>query len=267
MGLHEFDDYRDYLRDYLKHLPRKGRGELSRWAAQLNTNSTLVSQVMAGTRELSMDQAYRLSQHLGLNSEETEFFLLLVQHSRAGTGEFRNHLKSRIEQRRKEALKIAKHVTTEGELSETEKAQFYSSWIYSAVHLFTSMSSVSAHEIATRFGLTLEQTHDIVHFLNEIGLIQPENHRWKIAQKSTFVPFGSLHLNNHHRNWRIKWLNDLDRIRQEDLMFTGQVSLSRKDFTRLRKMAVEFIASVSQVVESSPAEELACFHLDWIRLP
>ena len=74
MALFDCEDYRSYLRTYLKGLPKKGRGELSKIALHLKTNSTLLSQVFAGTRHFSAEQTYELSCYLGHSSIETDYF-------------------------------------------------------------------------------------------------------------------------------------------------------------------------------------------------
>lgn len=60
MSLFDHDDYRAFLRAHLKQLPKRGRGELSRMASALGTNSTLMSQVLGGGRDFNSEQTYSL---------------------------------------------------------------------------------------------------------------------------------------------------------------------------------------------------------------
>lgn len=78
---------------------------------------------------------------------------------------------------------------------------------------------------------------------------------------------GSPHLLKHHANWRVKAIQYSDDISEDELMFTSPVSLSTKDFARLRENMVVFIKDFMTAVKESPEEEIACFNMDffWIR--
>ena len=67
----------------------------------------------------------------------------------------------------------------------------------------------------------------------------------------------------HHANWRIKAIEASEMLEEEELMYTAQVSLSKKDFAILREEMATFIKTFLDRVHASPAEEIACFNLDW----
>ena len=50
---------------------------------------------------------------------------------------------------------------------------------------------------------------------------------------------------------------------EDELMYTGQFSLSKKDFETLRENLTEFLKTTNQVVKESKAEDLACLNVDW----
>lgn len=58
-----------------------------------------------------------------------------------------------------------------------------------------------------------------------------------------------------------------EELSESELMFTGPVSLSKKDFEILREETIAFIKSFLDRVHASPAEEIACLNLDffWIK--
>src|SRR5690606_26718726 len=86
---------------------------------------------------------------------ETDYFALMVQYERAGTTELKKYIEKKIEALRLEALKLSKRISHEKKLSDNQRSIFYSSWLYSAVHLFTSTrkQGVTLDEIATRFAI------------------------------------------------------------------------------------------------------------------
>ena len=96
MSIYIFSDYRAYLRDYIQKLPKKGRGEVGQIARYLRIHSSLISQILSGSKDFSHEQAQDLTSYLGLNTLETDYFILLVQHSKAGTKKLKDYLKNKL---------------------------------------------------------------------------------------------------------------------------------------------------------------------------
>jgi uncharacterized protein (TIGR02147 family) len=265
MSIFEFKDYRAYLRDHIAHLPKKGRGELSKMALHLNVNTTLISQILSGTRDFSFEQAYSLSIFIGHSELETEYFSLLVQIERAGTAELKKYLQKKLELVKSEALKLSQRIFHEKKLTPQQRSTFYSSWIYSAVHLFASTKDkgVTLDEVTERFGLSKLRTKEVMEFLLTTGLCAEKNHRYVMGVQSTFVERGSPELLKHLSNWRLRAINKSEALAENELMYSGQFSLSKKDFEKLREQLANFLKEANQLVKDSPAEEIACLNLDW----
>jgi len=268
MSIFEAKDYRSYLKVHIKGLPNKGRGELSRIAHALNVNTTLLSQIFAGTRDFNLEQGLQLSKYLGHTELETEFFLLMVQVERAGTHDLKLLFQKKMQTLKTEALKLSKRITTERTLDEHEKSVFYSSWIYSATHLFTSLSAkgVSVEDVCERFDISRSKANEILQFLLRSGLCTEDNGRFKMGVQSTFVSQGSPHLLKHHSNWRVKAIQKSESLKEKEMMFTGQVSISEKDFAELREHLTNFIKQASEKVQKSKPDEIACLNIDWFWL-
>jgi hypothetical protein len=268
MSLFEHGDYREYLRAHIAGLPKNGRGELSKIAQLLNVNSTWISQIMSGTQEFNSDQAFALSNYLGHTELEADYFSLLVQIERAGTMELKTHLKKKLKTVKDESLKLSKRVHFTKKLSEEERSVFYSSWIYSAVHIFTSLEEdgVTLDDISTRFSLSKVKANEIVQFLLHSGIIKETGGRYQPGVQSTFVEQGSPHLLKHHSSWRIKAIEKSEKLADNEMMVTGQYSLSKKDFLKLRENLTEFVKTLNNTVKETEPEEIVCLNLDWFLL-
>ncbi|WP_408099222.1 DUF4423 domain-containing protein [Peredibacter sp. HCB2-198] len=74
-------------------------------------------------------------------------------------------------------------------------------------------------------------------------------------------------LEKHHSNWRLRALNQFDSLSEEEMMFTSPMSISKKDFVKLREMLAEFIEKSSQIIRESPAKKVACLNIDffWVK--
>ncbi|MNL24554.1 hypothetical protein D3C87_1459930 [compost metagenome] len=192
----------------------------------------------------------------------------MVQYSRAGNSRYKKLIQSKLEKIKKEASQISKRVSHEKTLTDQERAVIYSSWIYSAVRLFTSVDDKgkTLEQIQERFHLTRQRASDVLNFLESAGLVVLEKDFYKMGPQRTFLEHGSPHLLKHHGNWRIKALQQADKISEKELMFTSPVSLSRDDFEILREQIADFIKHFLTVVKDSPAQDLACLNIDFFWL-
>ncbi|MES2855272.1 MAG: TIGR02147 family protein, partial [Bdellovibrionota bacterium] len=126
-SIYAFSDYKRYLEAYLKRSPKAGRGILTQMATSASLTSAQMSHVMRGGRDFTPEQAFRIVNFLGLNENESSYFMELVRFARAGTSDLRSYSKKRIEELKAEGLKLKNQVPKHRELTEDEKAKFYSS--------------------------------------------------------------------------------------------------------------------------------------------
>lgn len=264
VSIFNHSEYRDFLRAWIAALPQKGRGELAKIARHLEVNTTLLSQIMSGSRDFSLEQALVVGQYFGLNKLELEYFLNLVQLSRAGNHLLKKHLHEKLEELRSSSKKLSTRIRHERNLSDSEKSIFYSSWLYSAVHLYTSINEkgVTLEDVVQRFELTRAKAAEILHFLCEALLCKESKGRYMMGTQSTFVPQGSPHLTRHHLNWRVKALEKAETVTENELMYTAQISISKKDLAKVRELAVAFIKYVNEIAKPSVAEEIVNLNLD-----
>lgn len=268
MNLFETDDYRAFLRFWIRSLPKNGRGEVNKIAAQLSVNPTVVSQTLSGVRDFSAEQTLELTDYMGLGELEAEYFSTLVQIERAGTAKLKSRLKAKVAKLRTDSLQMAKRLQEHRALSETDRAMFYSSFLYTAVSLYTDVDgSQTLEAIAQRFNLSRARTQEILSFLVSTSLCLEENGRYRMGPQSTHLPASSPFVVKHHTNWRVQALQRAQDLPAEELMMSAPMSLSREDFTRLREKMVGFVKEVFTEVKDSKSEDVACFNLDffWIK--
>ena len=241
---------------------------MGKMALSLGIHPTLLSLILAGTRDLNEEHTYDLALYLQLTELETEFFSHLVSYSRAGNHRYKQFIKLKLEAIRKKSEKISNRFEHEKTLTESQRAIFYSSWLYSAIRLFcsTSEKGKTAEEISARFQKSRQSIISILNFLHEAGLVHEENGRYTMGSQRTFLEQGSPHLGRHHTNWRNKAIQKMEDISEKELMFTSPISVSRSDFEKIREEIASLLKSVSITVKESPAEEIACLNIDlfWI---
>jgi len=269
MLIFSFSNCRSFLKHYLELLPRRGHGEMSKIASHLNVHSTLVSMIFSGERDLTYEQGFDLCGYLQLTNDETEFFLLLVQLQRAGNTRLKSHFESKIKEMREKQSKVASVFDRERKLKENEKAIFYSSWLYSAIRLYcdTHKKGRTLEDVVSHFRISRKRALEHLQFLKSAGLLVDEKGHYRLGSNRTYLDIDSPFLPRHHMNWRTKSLNVIDRVSNEELIFTCPHSVSREDFAKIRREISETLKNVLSVIKTSEAQEVACLNIDlfWVR--
>jgi len=260
-----FLEFREYLR---LRLDEAGRGAVTLWAGKIQVHPSLISQVLAGTRSLTPEQAFDLAEHLELSPLEAEYFQKLVAHDRAGSVKLRAHLQRELEALRAKALNLSERFEHDKKLSETEKARFYSHRLYSAIRLYcsTNPEGRTLGEICSAFRLERARAQEIIEFLQGADLIIEMQGRFQIGLQRTFLPKTSPFFFFFYANWRLGALTRVPRLSDQELMFTCPMSISREDFDKLRELIAGLIEKSSKLIADSPAEQVACLNLDlfWV---
>ncbi len=262
MKIYDYTCYKKYINEYIKAMPKSGRGQFLQLSKALQCHSTLISQIFNGERELNLEQALRLCDHYGFEHRERRFFLTMVEFSRAGDFKLRQHFSGELKVQREEALDLENRLKVKTTLEPHEKARFYSDAIYSIVRLATTLEGVSdTKTLASHLGIEEDKANEILDFLISTGLVIHDEEGLKIGKK-THVPKSDPLVLNHHRNWRLQGISAQARKKQEDLFYTGPMVISKKDFEVVKDKVGSFLEDFYKVVGPSECEELYCLNID-----
>jgi len=268
MNVFESSDYKSVLQFHFSEKRKKLKGLSRKLAEYIGVHPTLVSQVLTGTKDFTEEQMLFVCEFLGVSNLESKYLLALLQRDRAGSKKLKDHFQEVIEQIRKQALQISERVPRDRQMSDTEKAIFYSSWIYSAVHLLTTLERPMAFEdICHRLNLAHGKAREILDFLIQIQMVIEVDGKFRAGAMATHIEKKSPFLIKHHSNWRLKAIQSAENLSDDELMYSANVSLSKKDFALLREEMMQTIERFLEVVRPSSAEDIAQFNLDffWIR--
>ncbi|MGZ6442457.1 MAG: TIGR02147 family protein [Pseudobdellovibrionaceae bacterium] len=265
MDFENLRNYRVFVREYLKKMPSKGRGEIAKLASFVGVHPTFVSQVLTGKKEFNLEQSFSIAEYLNLTETERKYFLLLVQHERAGTQALKNYFKNEIELLKKSLLKISNRLNKHRSFSETDKAIFYSSWMYSAIRLYCSIGKgKTLEEIVKYFSINRKRALQVLEFLCEKNLCVKNDNRYLLGSQHTHVGNDSPFLIQHHMNWRSKSLRRHEAMSEEELAFTAPMSISVHDFKVIREKIMSCIKDSVEVAKDSEAEDIAFLTIDWL---
>lgn len=267
MEFYKISSYRQFVRTYLDRRGKAGRPKISRLAEAIRVHSTFVSQVLSGKKDFNLEQGIAVSEFLDLTTAERKYFLLLIQKERAGTRALKTYFENEIALHRESLLKVSNRISKHAELSEQDKAIFYSHWSYLAVWLATSLEDgKDAERINHLLRIGRKKTAQILEFLIETKLCLHQNGRFVMGPKHLHVSNESPFVFNHHANWRSRAIERIPRMQPTELAFTSPVSLSRSDMTKVKERLLVTIQEVVDLAKQSPAEELVFLNIDWLKV-
>lgn len=258
----DFSDYKAYLNAHFRSQPARGRGERSRLAEAIQCHTAYVSQVLKHAAHFSLEQAAALSQHLEMDRNESEFFLLLVQHARAGTPLLKRHFAEHLQKARQKRLNLKHRLEFKKALSIEDQATYYSAWYYAAIHVLLSIESMQKREaLARRLKLSPQKVSEVLRYLVSVGLAVQNGDRFQIGATSLHLAADSPMVAKHHANWLLRAMAALDDGKTEDLHYSSAVTLAAADLPRVRAVMVKAIEEIRAIVKDSKEDAGYCYLL------
>lgn len=265
--IYNYLDYRTYLLDYMESLGPSKRGFRSLMADKMGCQKTFISQVLSGDAHFNLDHGASLSELLGHTEDEAHFLMLLIAYARAGSKTLRQQLQSQIKKIQQQRMKLKERFKTEEIASLEVKVKYYSSWLYGAVRVLTTIPAFRTRiALQNYFQVPPELLSEVLNFLVTNGLITETNGQLQITEKHLHLDGEADLVKKHHTNWRIKSIASLDNIKAEDLHYSGVHSLSKKDALKVREIFVKTLEDSRNLMKDSPEECLQVLCMDWFSL-
>lgn len=267
LSVFNYEKFTDFLENEVVKNTSIKHGEKKEIAEFINIHPTTLSQVLNKSRTFNDEQVFLLAKFFNLNEIESEYVLLLHQIENTQNKFFKESLNKKKNKLKKRSLNLKERVEKDQEISDTDKAIFYSSWHYSCIWVFISLGDgKSINEIQERIGIDKRQVNKVLDFLINIGLCTEKNGKYFQQLGRMHLDKQSPHLKQHHINWRIKSIQSLDNPDDANLNFTAPLSLSKKDFEKMREELVNYIQKLSTVVEKTDPEEVYVVNLDFVKI-
>jgi uncharacterized protein (TIGR02147 family) len=269
LEIFRYKDYQKFLKDLVAAHPKRGWGLLKRWSEATRISTSHLSLVIAKRKDLNVDQALAIARVTLMNSEETDYFLLLIQWSRAERRDLKEYFKEKLSILQKAHLKFTKSNPSDKVLTEEDRTLYYSTWLYSAVRMFTLVESkITVTDVAQRFKISTKKADEIVNRLLRLGLIEltPQGQIFP-AVSVLSLDRDSPNLLRHQLNWRLKGIDHLDHLENEELAISFPMAISQKLFTRFSAEILKLIKQLSNDLKDDPADDIACLNVDffWIK--
>lgn len=258
------DDYKKIIENIVQGYPRKGRGLYSKMAEHLNTSSVVVSQIFKGDKDLTLDQAYALSNFFNFSEIEEEYFLLLVGRQKCGTHKLKMRYEKKIKSIRKESESLKKIIDIKTEFPAEAKQLFYSDWSYGGMRMASGLPEINnAEDMARYFKKDFNEVKNKIDFLITHGLVKVVNGKLDFGLQSTHLENTSPLLNQHRQNWRLKAISKMGEPQPQDLFYVGPMVLSESLAKELREELLKFIKGATKRIGESPSEKTYCLNIDF----
>lgn len=261
-NIFDFKSYRAFLRWRMeKARPNRGvKSELSK-AAQIQ--SAYLSSVLAGKSDLNLEQAQRVAQYFVLSPPEEHYFLLLLQYERAGSADLKQYFQKQMDQIIEDRNNLSRRLSPQDRLKDNDQALYYSTWMYAAVHVALTISDLQTVEkLSEYFGWPVTKLHALVGELVAMGLVKQEGSSYKSFQWAR-IGKESVHLLHHHRNWRWRALQAMEKDLAKGTHFSAVYSLTKSDCQEIREELLAMIERISQKAKNSKEEILQGICVDW----
>lgn len=260
-----YKDYKEFIHYLIKN--GKGRGEFSRIAEYLNVSNVLISQVFKGPKELSFEQGIKLTEYFGFSEIETKYFLNCLSYNKAGNHQLRSYYEKEMSEIAQQSKQIASRVTNQKQLSDEEKARYFSDWVHAAVHLTCALPFIkNVHDLSSYLGLSEDKINESLHFLLETKLVERKSGELGTGTTYIHLEKTSPYLVQHHRNWRLLSSLKATSIQSHEVMYTAPMVISKKLGEELHSKILDFIQNFVKSTEGCDDEEIWNLNIDFVKL-
>jgi uncharacterized protein (TIGR02147 family) len=262
MEIYKYRNYKTYLKEAIENVARRGfKTELAKAAG---CTQSYLSQVINANPELTPDQALAIAEFLRLDSGETDFFLTLVDLSRAGTPRLKKRLQGKLERALEERLRTVSAVERDErhKLSTAESDFYYSKWYHVAIHILTACEDFQRPEqIASRLALPVREVELALQEMLLYKLVEKKDGgRYVHSGQNIHLPTHSLHNQVNHLNWRLRALQSAHD--PGVIHYTSVFALSREEWDELKTHILRFLAEQSKRIGQSGSENAYVFCCD-----
>jgi len=266
MSIWQHVSYRDYL---LEKLGKEGSrtGLRKQLAKAIDVHTSLVSQVLTGRIDFSLEQAERVNLFFEHTDDESRYFLLLVLKDRAGSQRLKERFMKEVRSAQEARLNISRRLEVKDSVSQADRERFYSSYVYGAIHVLSAISKFQTIEaLASALNLQRSQVKEAVEFMVNIGVLKEMEGRVTPGSRHIHLSNDSALILKHHMNWRFHSISSLQFLNQDDLHYSACMSISKDDAQKIKEMILDGLKSKMDVVAKSPEEVAYVLNFDFYRL-
>jgi uncharacterized protein (TIGR02147 family) len=263
----DYTDYRKYLDAALDQAALTQRGARTRFSEFLGFKSGYISQIVKGQSDLSLEQAARANLFFGHTEEESRYFVLLVNHARAGSVELKSIFQGEIDELRERYLDLKTRFKTKDALSDDEKNIYFSSWQFAAVHIALTVPKLQTKDALVRhFKFEPRRISEILEFLVRVGFAKQKDGKYKPGTNWIHLGKDSPLATKNQINWRLRAIRAIEDQKDDELHYTSAFNVSEKDLFKVKAILVKTLEEIRAVIKDTNQETSCSLLLDLFEL-
>jgi len=263
-NLYNYDDYRIFLKNFLRDKTKNQRGSVGKLATSLGVNSAMVSQILHEKSHLSSEQALRLTRYYEFSTVETEYFMALVSMNRAGDKPTKDYYFEKVSKLASLGQTLKEQLDYQISNRPPDQGIYYSHWYYSAAWLLTSIAPQTKATFKQFLNLSDEALEPVLDFLTDAGMLEHNLGLYSFKGVHIQTDKDSEYLRQHHINWRLKAIQNLQAEGlNKNFHFTGPIVISKVDIKKINEKILDFLKEFREISNPSACEELVCLNIDW----
>lgn len=249
-------NYREFLRI---SFPGAGsmRGRRLALAKKLGCQTSFVSLVLTDRSHMNEDMIYATAEFLKMSPQETEFLMCIFHREKAATNSLRSYYDSKIQAilnaRQQVSSRLKEAVTVPFEA----QAQYYSNWLYSAVHTAVlNPATQTIESISQKLRVSELIVQETLEFLMSWNFVKKTTTGYQAGVNRLHLGKDSPFIVQHHRNWQMESMRSVGERKKEDFNYSGVLSLAEKDIAIIREIMLKTVSRIEEQILPSPDEEL-----------
>lgn len=265
-SIYTYSNYEDYFSDVIE-AHSEDRGYKTRLAQAVNVHPSYITRISKGVVYMTPDQAASVARFWGFDADESEYLLWLVLKSRTGDENMKQLADQKMNRIKLDRNEIG-HQLSDRDKPNMDQALYYTSWMYSAVHMLLSLpQKLSVKQLSQRLSVSEADVQQVVDNLVQMNFAEKKEGYYKSLQTNIHLSNANWISRISHQNWRVCTAERAGRAQSaQDFKYTAVHSISKKDFEKLQRMIKEFVLETDRMVRPSPEETVCVMCVDLFEL-
>ncbi|HWU43219.1 MAG TPA: DUF4423 domain-containing protein, partial [Bdellovibrio sp.] len=158
---------------------------------------------------------------------------------------------------------IQERVQAKNRLSEVEQTTYFSSWLFSAVHMCLMIPDLQEiSQISRYLGISVGSARRVLDFLVEHGLAEYKGDRVIAGPARIHLSRTSPLVAKHHTNWRMRAIESLDEPKPSDMHYSLVMSASPEAAEKIRDILLDAIQKAEPVLKATQDEGIYVLNMD-----
>lgn len=256
-----FSNYKEYLSELFK--APQNRGLMTKAAETIGCGKSYLSRVLSEKMDLSLDQGFQLSQFLDHTENETEYFKLCIEFSRAQNFSYKKNLQNKIKNSMEKFLESQKQGENPKEEFVGSEIEYYLNWYLIPLHLMSSFEGgISLKEACAKLNLSENIISTGLDYLLNLNLVSKKNLRFYYNDGAKYLPKNHPFLLILNKNLKDQSILQSQYKNSNSLNFSIWQSLSSKDYETVRMLLHSTIDKINKISQPSKSEKVIGLSID-----